>query len=617
MTVRTLLVATLLGALLLLARSAPAGLAEQSPSRDLLAYWRIGAPSAARPAAANPAPWLERLLADTAVNAVNLTDKDPAAQALARCAIAVATRGHTQTGVILRSTPEDLAQAAAAAIDDEKAATARLEAFQAKQERERAERQATDAAASSGTQPAPAPAPAPPPAPTTTPPADAAPTDPAAADPAAPDAATNAAPAPRTRPKAIVLEIAPAGEPAEVLALLATTLGGPLSTDAAPAATIADVPIHAITRDGWPRPLLWAQSSGRILLATDARALAHALTPPPEDLEDPLRIDWSGARRTVLDAQPDAQRLATLFLNINALRHEEPYSFSLGTAARLLATWRLSNTRSLAIHFGTRDVQTPDGNARLVLADLTWSARSSAPGQIARAPLTFPEFPSGSRAVFVPGADAVIVLPPNYRAVMDWIVQAYFAAMGEDLDRVFSASTEWRSWLTTNRPRVSSIIQGLGSRAVVGLFGFSSPDAPPVFPIRFATRSGSSLDGLTSNLARALDHLGMATARPDAASPSTVWSLPFENKWLAATAAWSPGHSRGSPVLVGALIFDTAAIDPAAAVRRHLVAVEPLPIALPPEPAPAPTPPPATTPESAPSPATGATPTTPAAPATP
>lgn len=563
---------------LMLTASALGGLSEATPTRETIAFWRVHTPLPK-----TLAPWIRQQIDQTITTAIRQFDEDPAALAIAHINAWAACNGYPSTGVALTSTPEQRAAREKVVLDA-------VEAFQ--KAREEAEKKS----------PAPASPASPPkpgetipnssvsaPKPESNKPAEAKPAEPKPAEPGAAGVPA-AAPAvseppkspipprePRSMAVEIILGLEGAPSPASVL-----RDGAGLEGPAADAATrdILGRSVFSVQPQGWVRPLLYTLSAGRLVLATDERAMQFALSEQVPD-GDVLREDWLTHKKVVNDSHTNVKPGAVLLVNANAIRHELGIEWEASLAYRMFNSWRMPNLRSISLHVGLAPSTGEPKLPPLLVVDAAWSAKSDAPGQAMRETITMPAGPRAQSAMLIPGADVLVIARPRYGYVVDWVFRTYLADVAGNMQAAQEQYTGWRVWLGDHRAIVNQTTDALGVWTYLGLTGVSDPKSPPVIHWRTGMKSGFAPDRIATNLAALTKDVGACENTEPAPS---VWSAPVNCAWLKGAASWTMSKVFGANVLIGAV---TVGESNGPAIVRDVASradVKPPPLVPPPEP---------------------------------
>jgi len=120
--------------------------------------------------------------------------------------------------------------------------------------------------------------------------------------------------------------------------------------------------------------------------------------------------------------------IAEVWLNLDQLHMVMPEVLAQGKARDLLTTWKLDNARSWMLHIRQA--------SEFLLADITWQRRSELPQTIAHRTLTLDHWPKNLTLPKPPG-DYVIVIPIDFAAAMDRIIDGYRDTLNPDRIKTF------------------------------------------------------------------------------------------------------------------------------------------------------------------------------------
>ena len=510
-----------------LASACLGGLSEATPTRETIAFWRISIP-----APASTPNWLQTQATGTFLRGAGLFDDDPATATLARVSAWASMHGMPNTGAALTSTPdvrEARAKVVAEAIEKHRG---RIEEFKKQAEaviaarKEIQERRKNEPAPKASS--------------------------PGEAEEKLPEfPPLPVLELPKRPPKPMALEVILRDSTRTLAEILQEASGLPVDAASEPT-QIAGVMVRSLTSTGWVRPLLWAEVRGRLVLATDDRALRFAISESPAD-GDVLREDWSAQRSSVADERKNAKPAASILINYNAIRQDLGDEWEVSFASRLLTAWKMPNLRSISLHASVREPSAETANVPMILLDACWSAKSDAPGQSMRAGLTLDKAPLRQSAALVPDADVIMVIRPMYRGVADWVFRTYMADVSASEEISMSVLTSWRYWLGDHRKVLNEVGEGFGGWCMLALRKLADPSAPPVIHFRSSIRSGVSCERMIAGLATLCKPVGVEESKSDGSS--SVWSVPVKSGWLDGKVGWAAAQSFGVPIIVGNVSF--------------------------------------------------------------
>lgn len=312
--------------------------------------------------------------------------------------------------------------------------------------------------------------------------------------------------------------------------------------------------VRSITAAGWVRPLLVSQSAGRLVLASDERAMQFALDDNSGD-GDALGGDWVAHRQLVNEAHKSVRPAASVLLNFNAIRRELGIEWEASFGYRLLTTWRMPNVRSISLHAGLADSGAKDKLPTLLVLDAAWSAKSDAPGQGMMASITEAAMPRLKASMNIPNADVIAVASPQYGSLVDWAFHTFIADVASDMTRGNKMYIDWRLWLFDHRTVLTRTADAFGRWTYFGIKGLNDRSSDAAVHWRTEVRSGYSPELMLKNVETLTGIVGVGVS--EALEPM-VWSVPVDASWLKGAVNWTTSKVFGANILMGTLTLDSA-----------------------------------------------------------
>lgn len=304
----------------------------------------------------------------------------------------------------------------------------------------------------------------------------------------------------------------------------------------------------AFRRLDWPEWLevAWTSGDGVFYVGIGVDALSGW---PVEDASD---APWD-AHVNVVNAR-GGDRMLTVYMNIDGLRHAAPAWFAHGSiGADVLTAWSLSNARQFMLHaalLAPVRVQSTGGNYEgppLLVIDATWEARSEPAGTIRRREVTGSQWPGAELSMTPPPGRFAIVAPTQLLAWIERGVRTRLA-MIEDQQALYSDS---RRWAGRTQGRIRRLQRASSAHVILGDAAAGTTRLPLLGTAYLEVDAGIELASYEREIGILARTLGDAIAYDEAAR---IWSVPVLPESLdpsgsLSLVAW--GMAQGEqPVLV-------------------------------------------------------------------
>ena len=319
----------------------------------------------------------------------------------------------------------------------------------------------------------------------------------------------------------------------------------------------------AALQTGDPK-VLWMTADDRVVVATTEQAMIRATAGPAPSEPGTIQLDYSGLVKARESCRPNRSRALTIYLGINALRHEFESSFTEtdleeGRGSRLLRSWQISNARGAALFVGYAPPTTDSGvDPTFVHLDIAYSSRAEEPG-VGHCTALTEEGLTRKELVLRPlGASTLLKLARGPRSLLDWAIRTYRATLPTK-----AADTEfgdkWRSWLVDNRPLMADAGENLQKQIVVGLDGIHPEGDHPesvLFPFRIGIVSGVPRQQTVRQIGSVTKTIGAFRIGEDGAG--ACWRVPFTLPQMHGSVAWTDQRFGDAGVVAGMISIGDA-----------------------------------------------------------
>ena len=214
-------------------------------------------------------------------------------------------------------------------------------------------------------------------------------------------------------------------------------------------------------------------------VARDGRRAAPSRPPGRDLMEDGSAIHPSA---------PAAESFAEIWINLDRLHETMPEVLAQGRGRDWLLAWDLDNARDWMFHGRWREeVQAREGDAAgaprddqaLLLFDITWRRRSEKRDVVARRALTLDRWPADELRMPKPRGRYLVVIPADFGAGFDRVLDALGAAM-KPPERA-SLDARRRRYESKRRGAFDAMWRAFKPYVVL------SADPPPALPVPGAT----------------------------------------------------------------------------------------------------------------------------------
>ncbi|MEC9373960.1 MAG: hypothetical protein VYC34_08955, partial [Planctomycetota bacterium] len=186
----------------------------------------------------------------------------------------------------------------------------------------------------------------------------------------------------------------------------------------------------AYTEPDWPawREISWMSTDAQFVVALGRDAIPALVEARSAAARRGEPAAWLAHRAVVDRTRPEGEVFLEAYLSIDALRQGFPDAFSFGRARRTFEALNLSNARDVMLHARWVDPPADSTNAPAFIAlDVTWSARSEAPGVIRHKRISEDRWPGRALEMDPPPGSYVMVVAAEWDS---WFDQCLEIALG-------------------------------------------------------------------------------------------------------------------------------------------------------------------------------------------
>ena len=301
----------------------------------------------------------------------------------------------------------------------------------------------------------------------------------------------------------------------------------------------------AYRKKGWApwHEVQWASTDHSFVIGLGAGSLERWFAAQSAD-EEETPTAWDAHRAFVDAARPAGDVFFQAYLGLDRVRTGFPYGFINGRTRRVLETLSLSNARDVMVQ--ARWIEPPAGadHPPLIAADVTWSARSEAPGTVHGLPISLDAWPTGAVAMAPPPGTYAIVMPVKWgRWVQTALDLVWAAAKGDDAPRKRALL---RGWTDRNAGTLGVFLGQLEPWLIVS-------DVPaPVTPMPGAATFFIELKrGVSAQRAGAALRALLGSRMDRVMIEDGVWSFKVDRGGVLRIPSWGFVGPADKPILVG------------------------------------------------------------------
>lgn len=295
---------------------------------------------------------------------------------------------------------------------------------------------------------------------------------------------------------------------------------------------------------GWSdwREISWASTERAFVIGLGRGALERWFE--AQQTPEAATPTWRDHVGSVDQSRPSGDVFFQAYMNLDRIREGFPDAFVEGRTKRVLEAVDLSNARDVMLHGRWIDKDRTGIGIPMIAADITWSARSEAPGFVRVMAISEASWPSGAVTMKPPPGSYVILIRADWDR---WVRTA--------LDLVPAASrttSTWRRhlsirrWLRDNGAQLDAFLAMLQPWVVVS-------DVPtPVTPMPGAATFFAELrPGVTAEQAsNAFRHL-LSIHGEKIVIQDGVWWFKVDPAGVLRIPAWGFVGTKDRPVMVG------------------------------------------------------------------
>lgn len=316
---------------------------------------------------------------------------------------------------------------------------------------------------------------------------------------------------------------------------------------------IAEPPTGAIhARRMESQDLLLLGSDPALALWTDAAAKSASVA----------AAEWPAHRAKAAHERPAAPVVFELAVNLNSIRQHAASAFEaeraaaeIGVGTQVLGALRWSNARTVGLHLrllkpdqvATRDpslprapdaVDAPYKGPPLLIADITWSARSEPPGTVRKLALSTGHWPAMQLGE-PPAATVVACIRPALKGLIFRAIDFATAVSTADERPAFvSARQRWALECAGSSGPLDRVCNGLDPWTTVSILHTDqSPASATTLRLRTKPRPGASAETITKSFGQ-LFASQPALAEKKGPDATPTWTATPAPRWCISAIRW-------------------------------------------------------------------------------